>query len=109
MGVHRLGRESPIIRRIIDLVLVLSKGYPVNTTVAMAKPKKTTLIAIVSLKRVFSTPRLAENTAPVSVPPKPPNPAPLLCKMTLKIKEIDVIIIAISKYLSTKASEKYCC
>jgi len=86
----------------------MSKGYPVNTTVEIAKPKKITLSPMVILKRVCSTPRRAVKTAPVSLPPKPPKPAPLLCKMTLTINAIDVIIIAISKYLSTKASEKYC-
>jgi hypothetical protein len=43
---------------------------------------------------------------PESPPVRPPRPAPLLCKMTLKINAIDVIIIAISKYLSTDTSER---
>jgi hypothetical protein len=34
---------------------------------------------------------------PVSAPVRPPNPAPLLCKMTLMIRAIDVIIRAIFK------------
>jgi hypothetical protein len=73
----------------------------------MANPKNKILSPTVIRKSVFSTPRLAVNTAPVSPPVKPPNPAPLLCRMTLIIKAIDVIIIAMSKYLSTNTSVKY--
>jgi hypothetical protein len=72
----------------------------------MAKPKNTMLITIVIRKSVFSTPRRAVKMAPESPPVRPPRPAPLLCKMTLTINAIDVIIIAISKYLSTDTSER---
>jgi hypothetical protein len=62
-----------------------------------AKEKKITLNIMVIRNNVFSIPRLAVNIPPVSIPDNPPRPAPLLCKMTLAISAIDVIIIAISK------------
>lgn len=49
-------------------------------------------------------PRRAVNTPPVSAPVNPPSPAPLLCKTTLVIRAIDVIIRAMSKKVSTRAS-----
>jgi len=54
--------------------------------------KNTTLRTMVTQNRVFSMPRRAVNTPPVSAPVNPPRPAPLLCKMTLRIKVMDVII-----------------
>jgi hypothetical protein len=108
MGVHRQGRESPNNRRINQKsTTILIKDYLGIITAAMHKPKKIMLIPMVILKSVFSTPRLAVKTEPVSPPVRPPNPAPLLCMMTLKIKAIDVIINARSKYRSTNASVKY--
>jgi hypothetical protein len=77
----------------------------VTITVAIHKIKNNTLNIIVTLNRVFSMPRLAVKTPPVSAPVRPPNPAPLLCKMMLIISAIDVIIKAINKYTSTPASE----
>jgi hypothetical protein len=71
------------------------------TTVIRVKMKKRMLNPIVIQKRVFSIPRRAVKTPPVSAPVNPPRPTPLLCRITLAIKAIDVIIRAISKYLST--------
>ena len=61
------------------------------------RPKKITASAIVTQKRMRSMPRRAVNTPPVSAPVRPPNPAPLLCRMTPRIKPTEVIISAISK------------
>jgi hypothetical protein len=78
--------------------------YTVTITVAIASPKNNTLRPIVILNRVFSIPLLAEKTPPVSAPVKPPKPAPLLCRITLAIKAIEVIISPIFKYVDTKTS-----
>jgi len=72
--------------------------YLVTKTAAIANAKKITLKTMVARKSVFSTPRRAVKTPPVSPPAKPPSPAPLLCKITLMINVIDVIIRAISIY-----------
>jgi hypothetical protein len=57
--------------------------------------KKSTLRPMVIEKRVLSMPLLAVNTLPLSTPVKPPSPTPLFCKITLIIKAIEVIIVAI--------------
>jgi hypothetical protein len=66
-------------------------------TVAIAREKNRMLRTMVIWKSVRSTPRRAVKMLPVSDPVKPPRPAPLLCKITLTIKAIDVIIIAMSR------------
>lgn len=55
--------------------------------------------------RVFSTPRRAEKTPPESPPVNPPNPAPLLWRITLAISAIEVIINPIFRYIDTKTSQ----
>ena len=68
--------------------------------VAIARPKNNTLSTIVARNSVFSTPLRLEKTPPISEPVNPPKPAPLLCKMTLKIKDIDTAIKAMFKKVS---------
>lgn len=68
----------------------------------MVRIKKRTLKPMVIQKRTFSIPRRAVKTPPESEPVKLPNPTPLFCKITLTIKAIEVIISAMSKYLSTR-------
>jgi hypothetical protein len=75
--------------------------YPVTITVRIASKKNKKLKPMVTRKRTFSMPRRAVKIPPVSPPVKPPKPAPLLCKITLAIKAIDVIIKPMSKYNST--------
>jgi hypothetical protein len=66
---------------------------------AIANAKKSTLKTIVTQNKVRSMPRRAVKTLPVSAPVNPPNPAPLLCKITLRIRKTDVIIKPICKYI----------
>jgi hypothetical protein len=70
----------------------------------MHNVKNITLRIIVIRKRVFSIPLRAVKTPPVSAPVNPPNPAPLLCKITAKISAIDVIINAMNRKLATNSS-----
>jgi hypothetical protein len=76
-------------------------GDYVSFTVMIARIKNNALKPIVTQNRTFSMPRRAVKTPPVSAPVKPPSPAPLLCKITLKIKAIDVIIKDASTHLLT--------
>jgi hypothetical protein len=76
---------------------LISQTYLLTITVTMVRIKNKTLSPIVIKNKVFSIPRLAEKTPPVSEPVKPPNPTPLFCSITLVINAIDVIINAISK------------
>jgi hypothetical protein len=69
--------------------------------------KKSTLRPIVTRNKIFSIPRRAVKIPPVSAPVSPPNPAPLLCKITLTMRAIDVIIKAIFRYNFTSSSA-YC-
>lgn len=53
---------------------------------------------VVNLNNVRSTPRRAVYTVPASAPVKPPpNPAPLLCRITLTMSRTEIIISAIFK------------
>jgi hypothetical protein len=72
---------------------------------AIAKMKKRMLRTMVTRNKTLSIPRRAVNTPPVSPPVSPPRPAPLLCKITLTINAIDVIIIATSIYDFTETSD----
>jgi len=45
------------------------------------------------------------NTPPVSPPVKPPRPAPLLWRITLATRAMDVIINPIFRYVDTKTSQ----
>jgi hypothetical protein len=67
----------------------------------IARMKKRALNPIVTQNSTFSMPRRAVKTPPVSAPVKPPNPAPLLCKITQTIKAIDVIIKEASIHVLT--------
>jgi hypothetical protein len=71
--------------------------YLLMKTVTSVKIKKNALKPIVIQNNVFSIPRRAEKTPPVSPPVRPPRPTPLFCRITLTVKAIDVIIRAISK------------
>jgi len=51
---------------------------------------------IVTQNNVFSIPRRALKTPPVSVLVSPPNQHPLFCRITLAMSAIEVIIKAIS-------------
>lgn len=77
---------------------------PVTITVAIAKAKNKKLRPIVIRNKVFSIPRRAENTPPVSAPVNPPSPAPLLCRITLAIRATEVMINPIFKYVDTNTS-----
>ena len=59
-----------------------------NTTKTIAK-------AIVMVNKVFSMPRRALKTLPISWPVNPPKPTPLFCRTMLAIKASDVMIKAI--------------
>jgi hypothetical protein len=61
-------------------------------TDVMARIKKSTLKMIVTQNRVFSMPRLAVKTVPESPPVILPKPAPLLCRIILITRAIDVKI-----------------
>lgn len=69
-----------------------TENYLEIITVRIASTKNVMLSPMVALKSVFSMPRLAENTPPESAPVKPPNPAPLLCIITLAINAIETKI-----------------
>jgi hypothetical protein len=59
------------------------------------RAKKRELKMIVTQNNVRSIPRRAVKILPVSAPVKPPRPAPLLCRMTLRISRTEIIISAI--------------
>lgn len=102
-----MGRELPLVWRINHYPSPDFRNvYPVIMTVVIASAKNKTLKPMVIRKSVFSMPRRAVKMLPLSAPVKPPKPAPLLCKITLKIRAIDVIINAISRYLSTQTSAR---
>jgi hypothetical protein len=64
------------------------------STEVNVKIKNITASMIVTQKRVFSIPRRAEKTPPVSVLVNPPRPMPLFCRITLAMRAIEVIIKA---------------
>ncbi len=57
--------------------------------------KNTALRMMVVQNNVRSTPRRAVKTLPASAPVSPPRPAPLLCRMTLRMSRTEIIISAI--------------
>ena len=68
-------------------------------TDVIASTKKIPLKTMVTQNKVFSIPRLAVKTPPASAPVILPRPAPLLCRIILKTRAIDVKIKAPSKIL----------
>lgn len=63
--------------------------------VATTNTTKTIANAIVMVNKVFSMPRRALKTLPMSCPVKPPKPTPLFCRTMLVISASDVMINAI--------------
>lgn len=81
-------------------------NQPVAITVRMVNVKNKTLNTMVTQNKVFSMPRRAVKIPPVSAPVNPPRPAPLLCKTTLMIRAVEVIMRAIFRNASIKSSKR---